>query len=464
MTRIITLLVLTAAAVGGIGFWYFSSNGASPARYRTAKVERGYLRAAIGATGTIEPEEVIDVGAQVAGRIDRFGVDPRSRDLQSALLFLSAIPRTGNPVALALARVVPPKLIDYSSPVEEGTVLAQLDPSLYQARVDSTSADLKRAKAALGQMQAVYRQTEREWNRVQTLATRKSVAGTEYDTARSNYETGKANLEVGKAAILQAEAALKEAQTNLGYTTVRSPVKGVIIDRRVNVGQTVVASLNAPSLFLIAKDLKRMQVWASVNEADIGQIKPRQLVYFTVDTRPGQTFVGYVAADGVRLNATMTNNVVTYTVVVETDNSDGRLLPYLTANLQFVLGEREGALLVPNAALRWRPQPEQVVPEARDEFVKSLTQKRAQGSPLRAKGEGKEGPRERFGTVWVAAAEGLVRPLRVRLGLHNETSTEIFSEEVQENMEVIIGEASRSEGGGGANPFAPSLFRGKKKE
>jgi HlyD family secretion protein len=464
MTRIITLLLLAAAVVGGVGFWYYRSNGTPPTRFRTAKVERGYLRAAIGATGTIEPEEVIDVGAQVAGRIDRFGTDPRSRDARNALLAVSGFPGAGYLLAGALAQANPVKTIDYSSPVEEGTVLAQLDPSLYQARVDSTTADLKRARAALGQMEAVARQTEREWNRVQSLATRKSVAGSDYDMARSNYETARANLEVGKAAILQAEAALKEAQTNLGYTTIRSPVKGVIIDRRVNVGQTVVAGLSAPSLFLIAKDLKRMQVWASVNEADIGQIKPGQLVYFTVDASPGQTFVGYVAPDNPRLNATMTNNVVTYTVVVNTDNSEGKLLPYLTGNLQFVLGERENALMVPNSALRWRPQPQQVVPEAREEFVKSLSQKRSQGSPLRDKGDKAEGPKERFGTVWVAAEEGLVRPVRVRIGLHNDTSTEILSGDLQENTEVIIGEAARGEGGGGANPFAPSLFRGKKKE
>src|SRR5204863_6291083 len=152
-----------------------------------------------------------------------------------------------------------------------------------------------------------------------------------------------------------AEANLKKALINLGYCTIQSPVKGVIVDRRVNVGQTVVASLNAPSLFLIAKDLTRLQIWTSVNEADIGQIHPGQPVTFTVDAHPNQTFHGTVSQ--IRLNATMTQNVVTYTVVVDTDNANGKLLPYLTANVQFEVNSRPNVLEVPNAALRWRPRP-----------------------------------------------------------------------------------------------------------
>ena len=148
------------------------------------------------------------------------------------------------------------------------------------------------------------------------------------------------------------------ARTNLGYTTIKSPVRGVIIDRRVNIGQTVVASLNAPSLFLIAKDLRRMQVWASVNEADIGHIRLDMPVRFTVDAYAGETFHGKVTQ--IRMNATMTQNVVTYTVVVTTDNSNGKLLPYLTANVQFEMDQRSDVLLVPNAALRWKPQASQM--------------------------------------------------------------------------------------------------------
>ena len=164
---------------------------------------------------------------------------------------------------------------------------------------------------------------------------------------------GKAAIVQAQGTVSQAEATLKRALQNLSYCTIISPVKGVIIDRRVNIGQTVVASLNAPSLFLLAKDLKRLQVWVSVNEADIGHIKPGQAVTFTVDAFPGEVFSGEVGK--VRLNATMTQNVVTYTVEIITDNSNGKLLPYLTANVTFIVGERKNVLLVPNAALRWTP-------------------------------------------------------------------------------------------------------------
>jgi HlyD family secretion protein len=466
MMKTLSLVLLVVAVAAGGAFWYYHANSTPTPNFRTAPVERGYLRASVGATGTIEPEEVIDVGAQVAGRIDRFGVDPRSQDQQLALAVTAAFPRSGNPIGLALTQLALVKLIDYGSPVNEGTVLAQLDPSLYQARVDSTAADLIRAKAALGQMEAVLYQAEREWTRVQNLIRTRSVAQSDFDVARSAYETARANLEVGKAAIGVAQANLKEAKTNLGYTTIRSPVKGVIVDRRVNIGQTVVASLNAPSLFLIAKDLKRLQVWASVNEADIGMIKAGQMVYFTVDTFPGQTFVGNVAPDQPRLNASMTNNVVTYTVVVNTDNSTGRLLPYLTANLQFVTGERENALLVPNSALRWTPPLKYVVSEAREAYLKSAHQKKRPGGAVRPKGPGagKQQPAARYATVWVVAENGLARPIRVRIGLNDGNVTEVLSAELREDMEVIVGEAPRQDNGGGGNPFAPELFKGKKKE
>ncbi|MCL4501688.1 MAG: efflux RND transporter periplasmic adaptor subunit, partial [Deltaproteobacteria bacterium] len=172
-----------------------------------------------------------------------------------------------------------------------------------------------------------------------------------------------------KKTVEQAKATLQRAQQNLSYCTIVSPVKGVIVDRRVNIGQTVVASLNAPSLFLIAKDLTRIQVWVSVNEADIGLIHTGQPANFTVDAFPGQVFEGQVGK--IRLNATMTQNVVTYTVEVTTDNSDGKLLPYLTANVKFVVGESKNVLTVPNAALRWEPKPDQLVKEGREQPKKA---------------------------------------------------------------------------------------------
>ena len=192
------------------------------------------------------------------------------------------------------------------------------------------------------------------------------IAAQEFDEAVANYESAKATLAVDQGALAVARADLEEATVNLGYTTIRSPVKGIVLDRRINIGQIVVASLNAPSLFLIAKDLSRLEIWSSVNETDIGSIHEGQTVHFTVSSLPHDTFEGKVSQ--IRLNASMTQNVVTYTVVIAVDNSSGRLLPYLTARLQFEVETRKGVLLVPNAALRWQPLVQDIVPEAREDY------------------------------------------------------------------------------------------------
>src|SRR5262245_11187777 len=450
MKKIIIAILLLAAA-GGFGGWYLYSADKQGINFRTVRVERGDLLATIGATGTIEPEEVIDVGAQVAGQIVSFGQDPRGNG----------------------------KLIDYGSPVEKDTVLARIDESLYRAQLDrakaqvtQAEANVQRAEADLGQMQAKLNQSERDWQRAQRLRPSGSIAEADYDLAEATYRTNKATLAVGQATVAQAKAALSDAQAalhnaeiNLGYCTIKSPVKGAIVDRRVNVGQTVVASLNTPSLFLIAKDLKRMQVWASVNEADVGNIHSGQAVRFTVDAFPGEVFQGVVAPDQPRLNASMTQNVVTYTVVVNTDNSSGKLLPYLTANLQFEVGRHTNVLLVPNAALRWQPAAQQVAEDARADYLQSL--RRQTGSPPLTqpspggRGLGEGAPPEKDypdrGTVWVED-QGFVRPIHVRIVLSDGARTEVIGEGLKAGDPVVVGE-SRSEGGGGtSNPFAPQLF------
>jgi len=261
MTRFLKGLVvaLLVLALGGGGVaWYVSRVRREALLFSTAPVTRGDLVVTISATGTVEPEEVIDVGAQVAGQILSFGKDG-----------------SGKP-------------IDYGSAVDEGTVLAQIDDSLYAAdaaeaaaQVQQAGAGRERAQADLEQMKAKLYQAQRDWERAQKLGPSEALAESSYDAYQSAYETAKANVAVDEAAIAQAQAtltqaqaALQRAQRNLSYCTIKSPAKGVIIDRRVNIGQTVVASLNAPSLFPLAKDLKRMQVWVAVNEADIGNIHP----------------------------------------------------------------------------------------------------------------------------------------------------------------------------------------------
>jgi HlyD family secretion protein len=250
-------------------------------------------------------------------------------------------------------------------------------------------------------------------------------------------------------------------------------VKGVIIDRRVNIGQTVVSSLNAPSLFLIAKDLNRMQVWVSVNEADIGSIHPGQPVTFLVDAYSGETFHGEV--NKVRLNATMTQNVVTYTVEVTTDNSSGRLLPYLTSTVQFEVNRRNDVMMVPNTALRWMPRPEQVAPEAR-EAAKAVMERASAGAPgergagdrprrsstrstTRPGTRRSAGSESRRGTVWVAEGD-FVKPVDVTTGITDGRATEVQGAELVEGAQVVVGEQSSetaSAPAGGANPFIPQF-------
>jgi HlyD family secretion protein len=437
---IVVLVVLVLGVV--LVAWYLRSSGGKSIVYRTDPIKRGDLLAAISATGTVEPEEVIDVGAQVAGQINSFGKDKNG------------------------------KTIDYGSVVEEGTILAQIDDSLYAADVAVANAQLQqaragvqRAEADLGQLKAKLYQAKRDWDRAQRLGPSEALAQSSYDSYKSGYETAQANVAVGDAAIVQAkdavaqaQATLQRAQRNLSYCTIKSPVKGVIIDRRVNIGQTVVSSLNAPSLFLIAKDLKRMQVWVSVNEADIGNIHPGQPVSFTVDAYPGQIFRGEVGK--IRLNATMTQNVVTYTVEVITDNSSGKLLPYLTANAQFELSQQTNILLVPNAALRWFPQLEQVAPKFRGMFDSSAQRSGSGGGRLQAsEPAAKSTTKSSQGLVWIRDGK-YVQPIKVRVGLSDGTNTEVQADELKEGLEVIVGEQRQGVSDTGTtNPFAPQMMR-----
>ena len=420
------VIVVMAAILGGIGMLYWNRSAKSSTSFRMAPVSRGDLLITIGATGTVEPEEVIDVGAQVAGTIQYFGRDPNG------------------------------KTIDYGSPVDEGTILAHIDDSLYAADMAQVSAQLEEAKANvlrdkadLEQMKAKFHQAENNWKRAQELGSSAALSATDYDAYKAAYEVAKATLAVGDAtvvqtekSVVQTEAALKRSKTILDYCTIKSPVKGIIVDRRVNIGQTVVSSLSAPSLFLIAKDLTKMQLWASVNEADIGKIYPGQGVSFTVDAFPGQTFKGTVGQ--VRLNASMTQNVVTYTVEIHTDNSDGKLLPYLTANVQFEVAQRKDVLTVPNAALRWKPSTPALV---------------APGTPTRgaAPALGGHSKAQRPGTIWIRDGS-LVQPVEVSVGLSDGTMTEILAGNLKEGTEVIVGEFERSTGDDTTNPFAPKIF------
>jgi HlyD family secretion protein len=440
------LIIVLSVAAGG---WYLHGGSASAMEFKTAKITRGDLVTTIAATGTLEPEEVVDVGAQVSGLILAFGKDVN-----------------GN-------------LIDYRSPVKKDMLLAQIDDTVYKtdlatatAQIDQAKANVQKGDADLATAQAKLSQAENNWNRAKDMGPSDALSKNDYDMYKADYETAKATVAVAQAEIAQsttqiaqAQAARDKAQRNLDFCTIRSPVDGEIIDRRVNVGQTVVSSLSTSSMFLIAKDLKRMQIWAAVNEADIGRIQPGTPVTFTCDAFPDRAFHGEVGK--VRLNATMAQNVVMYTVEVNTDNSKGTLLPYLTANVKFEVQRDPDVLLVPNAALRWYPtSAEQVVPDARATWKPV----EAEASPLmggRGGGGGHRNhdaatsrPREkdRKGTLWTKDGE-FVRPVEVKLGATDSINTAVIADNLTEGTEVVTGEVAQSAATGERNPFLPQMRR-----
>ena len=421
---ITTVVILLIVALLGYWSWqHFAAASNQPVAYQTASVRKGTLAATVSATGTLEPRDVVDVGAQVNGTIIAFGKDANGHT------------------------------VNYDSPVNKGTVLARIDPSNYKAQValaraslEEAQANVEVAQAKLEQYQAAYMDARADWLRAEKLgASGTALAITQYDAYKSTYDQAKANVALGQASLVQAQkavdaakATLNNAEITLAYCTITSPVKGVVIDRRVDIGETVASSFNTPSLFLLAKNLEKIQVWASVNEADIGRIKVGDPATFTVDAFPGRVFHGVVSQ--VRLNATMVQNVVTYTVVVDTDNPGGKLLPYLTAQTDFLVARRKNVLMVPNAALRWVPLESEILPAA---TVPAAAVNR--------------------GTVWVTAGR-YVRPIQVTVGLANNYDTQIESPEIKPGMRVVIGERSRQRSvSSGTNPFLPQPFKHKSK-
>jgi HlyD family secretion protein len=305
-------------SLSGLGVTYYASyashttveaapSAPSPKVERTpcvAKADHHDSPGTLIVSGTVKPEEVVEVGAQVNGMVVAVGCDPTD----------------------------PTKPLDQGSIVRKGAVLAQIDPTIYKAQVDYAEASLIKARSDLQQILTRCGQLKQEWLRAQSLLTRKAIADSDFDLADANCKVAAETVGSGRAAVQQCEASLQVAKTYLSYTVITSPIDGVILDRRVNVGQIVCATFNVPGLFLVAKDLRRTQVWASVDEADIGRIHPGLPVQFTIDAYPGEVFEGKVSR--IRLNPVTTQNRTTYTVIVATDNTRG-MLPYLTAKLRF---------------------------------------------------------------------------------------------------------------------------------
>ena len=345
--KILWKLSIIAAILASGGFLFRTAfrPGSPDSQFRKAKIERGEINFIVTATGTINPVVNVLVGSQVSGTIKNL-------------------------------------YADFNSQVKEEQVVAQIDPAIFQAQVDqakanvltaqanllNAQANLENAKANLTKADVAVLDTKKTLDRNRPLMERNVIAQATMDTAQTNYDTAvaqqeavkgpmesaKSQVESSKAQMEQTKAALKLAETNLRYTTIRSPVNGTVISRNVDVGQTVAASLQAPTLFTIAKDLTKMQVDTNVSEADVGRITVGQDSTFTVDAYPERIFRGKVSE--IRNAPIIVQNVVTYDVVILVDNRELKLKPGMTANVTIVIAHREGILKIPNAALRFQPQ------------------------------------------------------------------------------------------------------------
>jgi HlyD family secretion protein len=353
------------------GLFFFRGKGNEP-QFRTDKVTKGDIVMSVTATGTVNPVTTVLVGTQVSGTI---------KDIY----------------------------VDYNAPVKKGQLIARIDPASFEAQVEQAKANLLSAKANLEKAEATRIDAQRTRDRNSKLFSENLIARSELDSAETNYETAKASVNAAKAQIAQTEAALKLVETNLRYTKIISPVDGVVISRNVDVGQTVAASFQTPTLFTIAQDLTKMQIDTNVDEADIGKVNVGQNVEFTVDAFPELIFKGKVWQ--IRNSPITVQNVVTYDVVIQVDNSDLKLKPGMTANVSIIISTQKNVLKVPNAALRFKI----------DEKEKKTTEKKVAG------GSG----------LWILQ-QGRPKRINISAGISDGSYTEITSDTLQEGQEVIL--------------------------
>jgi HlyD family secretion protein len=456
---LIASVVLLAIVV--FAAFQFKSN--DKAQYFTTKVDRGDIHDVVEATGTINAVTTVQVGSQVSGTISHL-------------------------------------YADFNSRVKKGQVVAQIDPSLFQGTLLQAKADLANAKANqvasqanLEKAQATALQTRADYERTAGLAKEGVMSQQQLDLAKANADTADADVAAAKAAVVQAvaqvqqkQAAVTVAQTNLDYTTIHAPIDGTVIARSVDVGQTVAASLQAPTLFTIAQDLTKMQVYASTDESDVGMIHTGQVVTFKVDAFPKDTFSGTVSQ--VRLNATTVQNVVTYNTIIDFDNPGMKLFPGMTAYITIPVADAQNVLRVPNGALRYKPDmPADQIRALYKKYGLISGQQAggqtaanqgsgntgAQGSQQRSHAEGTQGGGAGTGggqrtqtvdvsVVWKLRADKTLEPVRIRTGITDHTVTEVaqvLNGQLNEGDELVTGgitpssgSATRAPGLGGGTP------------
>ena len=409
----------------------------------TAKVERGDIHDVVEATGTINAVITVQVGSQVSGTISKL-------------------------------------FVDFNSRVHKGDLVALIDPALFKGAVQQATADLENARANLlaaranlDKAQAALVQTKADYDRTAGLTKDGILSQQQLDSAKANYDSAnaavggaQANVTQAEAQVSQKEAALAVAQTNLNYTVIRSPIDGTVVARNVDVGQTVAASLQAPTIFTIAQDLKKMQVYAKTDESDVGNIKVGKEVTFKVDAFPKETFRGMVSQ--VRMNATTVQNVVTYDTIVDFANPDQKLFPGMTAYVTIPVATVQNVLKLPNTALRYKPplEPEQVLAIYRRFGIEGGDRRSASDAAAAAEAPqtadgGQNRPRaSRSDTaiVWKLHADNSMEPVKVYLGITDHSYTEVTAVtkgELKEGDELVI----RSVVAKSSAPGAPGVRR-----
>jgi len=384
------VLALLAA---GAGYWRLRLFRPAPeVQYKTGPVERRRVVGRVTASGTLSALVTVQVGTQVSGRIQKL-------------------------------------YADFNSQVKKGELVAKIDPSLFEASVQQAQANFLSAKAGVATAEANALNADKQHARTKALHDQNLAAQADLDTAEANVATSHAAIDAARAAVAQSAASLHQAQVNLSYTSIISPIDGVVISRSVDTGQTVAASLSAPTLFTIAQDLTKMQVDTNVAEGDVGRLEVGMKTYFTVDSFPGQRFWGKIRQ--IRNAATTLQNVVTYDAVIDVDNTDLRLRPGMTANVTVVYAERQNVLAVSNAALRFRPPPSLAGGDAPGRGGEGRHYPRGAGSAASTDAR----PDSR--SLWVMRG-GVPRPVPVHTGLTDGTVTEVVDGDVAEGDQAVV--------------------------
>jgi HlyD family secretion protein len=371
---------ILVAAVAGWGAVKKQADRAKAERYRTAEVDRGPLQQRITANGTLNPVTVVNVGTQVSGTVTRL-------------------------------------YTDFNQPVTAGQILAELDQALIRASIGQIEANLKSAEA-----------TQRLAD--SALKRNRELVGKGF-ISPATLEQNQKELEVASAQVAQVAAQLQRERTNLAYTVIRSPINGTVVDRKVDVGQTVAASFNTPTLFQIAKDLEKMQIDTSVAEADVGRLRDGMPVRFTVDAFPDRDFEGRIRM--VRLNPTIQQNVVTYNVIVDVDNSEKILKPGMTAQVSMVVATRTDAVRIPNAALRFRPSRDD---KEKDRRTSSKEDAQTSARPVSA--QGSEVRRKPPARVYKVDAHGELQAVEVQTGVASNQFTELVSGALSVGDKLVV--------------------------